>query len=82
MEEGVSAGEEEWEKARLALTAHYERLGEKAMVRKGEKTGLFPDTLCPGGEPAGIDSHSVPREERSAAALHRLLGPEIFLSEL
>lgn len=41
MEEGVSAGEEEWEKARLALTAHYERLGEKAMVRKGEKTGLF-----------------------------------------
>ena len=23
------------------MTAHYERLGEKAMVRKGEKTGLF-----------------------------------------
>ena len=41
MEEGVSAGEEEWERARLALTAHYERLGEKAMVRKGEKTGFF-----------------------------------------
>ncbi len=41
MEEGGSAGEEEWERARLALTAHYERLGEKAMVRKGEKTGFF-----------------------------------------
>ena len=82
MEEGVSAGEEEWEKARLALTAHYERLGGKGHGPKGREDRAFPDTLCPGGEPAGIDSHSVPRGERSAAALHRLPGPEIFLSEL
>lgn len=39
--EESSAAEEEWEKARQALSAHYERLGEKAMVRKGEKSGLF-----------------------------------------
>ena len=51
MEEGVSAGEEEWEKARLALTAHYERLGEKAMVRKGEKTGLFRTRFVRGESP-------------------------------
>ena len=33
--------EEEWERGRLALQAHYERLGEKALAQKGEHPGLF-----------------------------------------
>lgn len=40
-EGALTEAEEEWEKGRLALQAHYERLGEKALVQKGEHPGLF-----------------------------------------
>ena len=40
-EGALTEAEEEWEKGRLALQAHYERLGEKALVQKGEHPGLL-----------------------------------------